>query len=195
MREYLKPGDIAFDVGANVGWHSLALASIVGPRGRVLAFEPAPVDRALLAVNIAANHYKNIEIYESAVTDFVGQALFTCFRSPGVHHLLRDDSPSDGEVFEVPTITLDSVAFDRNLPSFLKIDVEGGEYKVLMGARRLLVERRPVIVAEVRRGLIWDDVASLVTPLGYDIHELHGDKYLADVLLLPARRLPRTPDS
>jgi len=72
----IRPGMVAFDVGANVGYYTLLLARGVGPNGRVIAFEPDPVNVAHLKEHMRLNKISNVEIVEAAVSDREGTVFF-----------------------------------------------------------------------------------------------------------------------
>ena len=65
----VKRGDIALDLGANIGYHTLILSKLVGKTGKVFAFEPAPENAALIRENIKINNIKNVVVIEMAVSD------------------------------------------------------------------------------------------------------------------------------
>src|SRR5688572_13621160 len=69
FRELIRPGMVVVDVGANIGYFSLLASTLVGPTGRVYAFEPDPVNCALLRKNVRLNRVTNIEVIESALSD------------------------------------------------------------------------------------------------------------------------------
>jgi FkbM family methyltransferase len=136
----VNAGDVVFDVGANVGSYTILASVLVGPRGRVIAFEPAPQNVAFLRQHVRINGLDNVEVVEAAVTEQSGSVRF---------HLdtdrVRGRVTSDGEYLARAT-SLDDVASECNAwPACIKIDVEGGEAAVLAGAARVLEEGRPIV--------------------------------------------------
>ena len=139
-RQFVSPGDLAFDVGAHVGNRTRALAAI---GCRVVALEPQPDFARLLQILFART--AQVEIVESAVTDAVGRAtLSVSDRTPTMTTLAEEwRAARAGEVLfsdiqwnrpvEVVTTTLDSLITQFGLPAFVKIDVEGAEPRVLGG--------------------------------------------------------------
>ena len=67
MERLLKPGMTFVDVGANLGYFTLLAAKLVGPEGRVIAFEPHPDNTRRLRISIAANDYDNVLVCEMAI--------------------------------------------------------------------------------------------------------------------------------
>lgn len=136
---HLRPGELAFDVGAGVGWHSLLL-SRVAPRGaEIHAFEPDPWARGLLRENIAHNRADGLYVVEAAVGPAPGEARLHRYgsrRRQGRWGALRAAS------LEVPMVSLDEYCRDAGLldrpVGFIKLGVQGFELQVLQGARAVL---------------------------------------------------------
>ena len=76
MRSLLKQGDTVIDVGANVGWFSLLTAKIVGPSGKVHAFEPLPQNQRRLQANMDKNGLKNISLHPVGAGEADGEFEF-----------------------------------------------------------------------------------------------------------------------
>lgn len=165
FRQKLKPGHVFFDVGANVGYHSMLAGRLVGPTGRVVAFEPHPAMRRLLARNLADNRLANIHIDPRGVGAAGGRAgiAFDLFDS-GATSIAP--GPSDGATVEV--VTLDQACLDHGVkPMLIKIDAEGMESDILMGGRRLFEDHGPSIVMEYCPQNNTRAAASFATALGW----------------------------
>ncbi len=142
----VKPGQVTVDVGANHGYYTLLLADLVGPQGKVHAFEPNPRLAELLGLNIAVNGFWHVaEARVEALGDRDGEtARFVVpLRDPKNAHLVRPGQrlPEDLDaarlaVHEVPLASLDEAVPGR--ADFLKIDVEGAEEAVWRGMQRLI---------------------------------------------------------
>lgn len=193
MRQYVRPGQTVYDIGTHVGYMSTVLAKLVGPTGRVVAFKPDPTNRQALAQNIVENALNQVTIVPAAVSDRSGEAHFAHFETYSlVGHLAQEHEPGDAELLLVSTVTLDAYVYENNhpAPTFIKLDVEGAEIQVLAGARRLLMEARPIIVVEMR-ARFKQELADLLEEVGYRLEVLQGTEIdwqrwgLADVLLLP----------
>ena len=148
----VKPGMRVVEVGANVGYYTLLACSLVGPTGRVTAFEANPAAVTLTRRSLLVNGFRDrATIVEMAVTDAPGTVI--------LHQL--DQRQGDGSLFdfsddqlrfagdrvtkvEVPSTSLDAF-FDRDEPiDLIRMDVEGAEPLVFDGMRRIL-ERNPRI--------------------------------------------------
>jgi len=131
----IKSDDTVFDIGANIGYYTVIAAKIVGPKGKVFAFEPDEENAEELTRNIRLNKLTNVVVITSALSDKVGYAYFARDSSnPGESRISRAKTDT-----KVRTITLDEfmkVWKIRNL-KIIKMDVEGAEVKVVSGAKSL----------------------------------------------------------
>lgn len=149
------PGDYAVDVGANIGLYTKALSEAVGTGGRVYSMEPVPVTYRLLAHCVRRLRLDNVLILDSAVSDARGTARMTVpdYHDGGKNYYmarLSDAATKASAAFDVPTDTLDSIlshAIDRI--SFVKCDVEGHEWRVVQGAKKLVRESSPAWLIEL----------------------------------------------
>ena len=144
FKDNVKNGDNVVDLGANIGYFTLILAKLVGPTGKVFAFEPDPRNLTLLKKNIEYNNYKNVIIVPKAVSNvndkctlYVGQKTFGQNR---IYKPEKTDTqkfiPTDSE-----TIRLDDFFKTNNLLnkiSFIKMDIEGAEFLALDGMKEIL---------------------------------------------------------
>lgn len=194
MRRHVRVGMAVYDVGAHMGYFALVLARLVGPDGRVCAFEPDPRNLEALRTNLTANRITNVNVAAAAVADQSAEVSFATFPFSSISHIADSRTPADARRITVKAITLDSFVYaDGNpAPRFMKIDVEGAEARVLSGAARLLREAAPVVVAEVWRSH-WPEVRELMLSHGYTCQALGGESRfetagLADVVFLPDDR-------
>jgi FkbM family methyltransferase len=149
LRRALRPGDVFFDVGANVGFFTILGARLVGPSGKVVAFEPHPANVEALRANVEANAFENVVVVPNAVTASSGERLLD-IRSATLAKLVEDRSePGAAEL--VPATSIDDFVSTHAdlIPDVLKIDVEGHEVEVLSGMRGTLTQHSPVIVCEM----------------------------------------------
>lgn len=139
--EFVATNAVCLDLGANIGVTALALSEIA-PDGTIYAFEPSPTVYPLLVSNVKDNDCRNIRTRQLAVADIDGKATF--FDKSAYGHI-----SADGEV-EVATATLETIvgALQLDRIDFIKIDIEGYEYKVLRSALTLLRRFDPIIYFE-----------------------------------------------
>jgi len=149
VKSILKEGDIAIDIGANIGYYTTIFSRLVGPSGHVFAFEPSSNFYSQLQQNIALNNDNNISTYKLVVgNDNTPQTLMSGSQSASI---VLGDPESEQIVKEVvDTITLDQFIEQHDCPvNLLKIDVNGWDYNVLLGATNLLKVKRPIVIVEV----------------------------------------------
>jgi|SRR6185437_10088615 len=195
LSENLRPGDLALDVGGNVGGVALIMAACVGPAGRVVTFEPDPASRAKMGRNFDLNPsvtWAKIEPF--AVSDQPGTASFF---SDGANSSLMKSAtahPDAASTVAVEMVTLDGYLAPADVPAWVKIDIEGAEIAALRGARRLLdgptnfvVELHPY--AWPAFGAAFDDLKQVVSAAGRRIryldepHEIAGDPIYGTAVL------------
>ena len=148
MIQLMRSGDIAIDVGANVGYFSLLLAQKAGLEGHVYAFEPVPSLQAEIDQNIKLNKLSNITVIQAAATDQDGE--LTIYEGPSDHRGISSLRPLNNasQLLNIRGMRLDNHLL--NLPSLrlIKIDVEGAEQLALSGMTELIVKFHPYIILE-----------------------------------------------
>lgn len=152
FRNFVKPNAKVIDVGANIGFFSLLLATLVGRGGQVLAFEPVKYLYDALEISIAENHFgERMQAHNCAISEQIGRAVIR--HAPGTlnfggAHLAEQIRDDDHAYDEVATRTLSEFLSDRRC-EFVKIDAEGAEFRVLSGGLDLLRRDRPIVVVEL----------------------------------------------
>ena len=181
LAERLQPGDVFYDLGANIGLFSLLAARCVGDSGRVFSFEPDAVNAERLRRNAKRNSFSQITVIESGVWSSTGAMDFSIAdqASPdrGVGSFL---SGSGGSVsVRVRVIALDDFVRNAPLPHAIKCDVEGAEIHVLRGAEHLLALHRPWFLGEMHSEA--NDRASreLLLHYGYTVETIGSNHLLA----------------
>jgi FkbM family methyltransferase len=157
LAELVKPGQTVYDVGANIGFFTMLCSRLVGPQGRVYAFEPVPQNLATLKRNVALNGLTNVVVVEKALSSSTGTAEmfvspWSAFHSLNVAGASKQENhgPQSGAIV-VQTIALDEFVHGDGVraPDLVKIDVEGAELVVLDGMRETLRSRAPLLLVEV----------------------------------------------
>jgi len=153
----VRPGAVFYDVGAHVGTMTLGTARLVGDSGRVIAFDGDPENIERLRLNRERNGFQaririvHGVVWSRTVTDGIAFRRGTRARSHGgVEADGNRPALGSGELITVPAVTLDDfIAAGAPSPQLIKIDVEGGEYQVLLGGNTLFAGQRPLIIVEV----------------------------------------------
>jgi len=144
MAEVIRPGGVFFDIGANVGYYTILASRSVGSNGKVIAFEPVPRNIELLRQHIDLNTAANVILRPQAVSGTKGTVRFSLGPDSAMGHIAVANK-GDGEL-EVETTTLDDIVSELGiLPDVMKIDVEGAEREVFLGAAKMFETAKPVI--------------------------------------------------
>jgi len=204
-RRALRPGDVAIDVGAHIGFFTMLMASAVGPEGRVYAFEPLDANADLVERSIAENGFGGrVRLQRAAAGGAEGTATLTfpleTLNSGGAYLLRGGTAPLAGNLTkDVPLVAIDRLDIRRPV-RLIKMDVEGAEPQVVRGAERVLREDRPIILSEVHpiqlaraSGVTAAQFLAQVEALGYRAQTLDGaplaapdGEALVSVLFVPA---------
>jgi FkbM family methyltransferase len=185
----ILPGDVVFDIGANIGYWTIALSELVGRSGKVVAFEPDPENFRILTENVRLNHATNVEAHNLALSSIDGtRLLHRSLYNSGDYSLLPVSDERDS--VEVECRRLDRFCAETGLmPSFVKMDVQGHEAEVLLGARGSpldLVARAVVLMEFAQEWLIRSDVNPLslllsIDQFGVEIYQFGSGRHLLRV--------------
>lgn len=163
VAEEVTRGSVFYDVGANVGFYSLLAATLTGP-GRVYAFEPLPENVHYLRRHLALNKIQNVEIIKTAISDEVGTAFFAAEETRAMGRL-----ESSGGV-RVETYTLDALLQEGRIapPDCIKMDIEGAEFRALLGARECFSRCKPKLFLATHGREVHDDCCRLLSSWQYE---------------------------
>ena len=181
---YTQPNTIALDLGAHIGIHTLTMARKVGSSGKVIAFEPQNKIFRELFYNVRLNQLPcEVILLHNAVGD----------EAEWVHMSPADPSNEGGTPIgaggdHVFAVTLDSLNLSN--VSFIKMDVESYELKVLQGAKQTLLRNKPTIVFEILGGVdldhcspeiysIYQATIGFLVSLGYHVERIFGNDFIA----------------
>jgi FkbM family methyltransferase len=145
IERLVRPGDWVLDVGANIGLLTLWMSKLVGPHGRVHAFEPNPVLCRFLENTFTHNQVLNVKLHSIGLGASEGQMDLHVPRGNfGGASLVRRTGDA-AEVYTVPVRKLDDVLLQEPVSriALIKLDVEGFELEVLRGARQVVQKLRP----------------------------------------------------
>jgi FkbM family methyltransferase len=175
IEHFATPDLPAYDVGANIGYVSLALAKAMGQAGRVVAFEPLPANLVRLRANMALNpEGSRVQVVGAAIGARNAQAAFMVHESGGMGKLQASEGRQTPykDTITVEVISLDEWITDRGgaPPGLIKIDVEGGEAAVLEGLAGTLNRIRPTILIELHGPEATKAVQNVLAEAGYALH-------------------------
>lgn len=171
LQRFLHPGSLFIDIGANAGFFTTLAAQLVGPNGKVFAFEPNPACVPLIERHVNANHCSTqVAICRAALTDRASGSIRFFVPGPPLHSGLATLDPSIASTWsqlvihgvtptvtqmDVPCTTFDAWAADHlaRPADLMKIDVEGAESQVIRGMALTLAKCPPrAIVCETEEG-------------------------------------------
>jgi FkbM family methyltransferase len=166
----MKPGDVVYDIGANVGFYSLLAGVIVGEAGHVYSFEPFPENLQELRNHLEMNQARNCTVIDAAVSSAEGEAIFDPSDDRCMGHLAAAGS------LRVRTVTLDGMVSRKLIrpPNLMKIDIEGAELECLQGACHVVQESRPIIFLATHGGEIHTACTELLGKWNYHVTSLDG---------------------
>jgi len=181
IRISLKSGANAMDIGGNIGLQSLRMSQSVGNDGKVLAFEPLSYLQEKFNKNMALNKVNNVTLFPCALADSDGEADFTINTNnwnQGTFSLSNNDHGAEKQ--HVTIRAADNMPEIQALTSLdlIKIDVEGFEYKVLLGLKNTLRRHKPRIIFEydnnywLNNGQKISDCYEYLKSLGYTLYQV-----------------------
>jgi FkbM family methyltransferase len=170
VEQWLKHGDWAIDVGANVGHYTKKFSDLVGAAGRVIAFEPVPATFELLAANAARFSNANVTLLNLAASEAtrVISMSIPLFET-GLNNYYQAAISNENTGLQALTCSIDSLDLPQRV-RVLKIDAEGHDAVVLRGARSLLERDHPVVIIES----VSSEVIAMMGSLGYSSERLPG---------------------
>ena len=149
IKKIIQNGNIALDIGANIGYYSIMLSRLVGDTGRVLCFEPTNHYRKVLEKNLDINNLKNVEIYQFGLSNKKQELSIDIGDSSASLHNPIKKLVKLSEIINLSR--LDDVVEELNITKldFIKIDVDGHEPAFLDGALETIKKYNPIILLEV----------------------------------------------
>ncbi len=177
VKGVIKKGDIAADLGANIGYYTLLFAKLVGKNGKVFAFEPEPKNFELLKKNIETNDYSNhrIHLIKKVIFNKSGKIkLYLNEQNTGDHKII----PSEKKSIECEMTTLDNELKNQKI-SFMKIDIQGAEGGALLGMKNILKNNKNLkIMMEFspcrieKTGIKIKKIVSLLNKNKFNVYEI-----------------------
>lgn len=188
LRAHCRRGQTALDIGAHIGLFSVVMARLVGPAGRVFSFEPTPLTRNVLRETVRLNGCDDVvDVRGEATARVTGSATFydTGDAVSNANSLVQSQRSKSG--YRVNTVSVDDFSGSRGLSiDCLKIDVEGAELEVLMGAERTFLVARPAVWLALHPPFLGDSSAKALDDIWKILEEYrmsvwyHGTRVEAD---------------
>lgn len=143
----VKPGMVAYDIGTNIGCMATLLGKAVGTSGRVIGFEPDPHNYSLAQRNVEKNSLSQVEVYNCALgAEKSRMKIYRSVDNYGDHRMYATESRAPGHEVAVERLEELVARDDLPLPDFIKIDVQGFEFKVFQGMPEILRQDRDLTI-------------------------------------------------
>jgi FkbM family methyltransferase len=188
-QKYINRGKIVYDLGANTGIHSLLFSKLVGPEGKVFAFEPYPLNIYEIESINTLNKVTNVRIVSVAIANEIGSVQFKLGQHTKGGSLTGIGGES-GESITVKVETLDHLVDEgMDLPDFIKIDIEGGEADALQGFSRTMQRIHPTFFIDLHTPEQDVRVGKYFKSIGYSLFRLnpsHRSPFLVPIKNLDA---------
>ncbi|MBI3703980.1 MAG: FkbM family methyltransferase [Rhizobiales bacterium] len=171
LHRWLRPGMTVIDIGANLGVYSLPAARLVGPSGRVFAYEPGSETRALLERSRELNETVNLHISPCALSDGVREGRLVFGNSGELNALGQTGA---GETVRIASLDSEDDALGWPAPDFIKIDAEGEEERIIAGGSKFFAEHSPLVMFEIKADKVNEPLRGLFRAIGYDVFRQLG---------------------
>lgn len=191
-KKLIRKGDNILDIGANIGAHTLPLAQLVGNNGKVISFEPTQYAFGKLEKNISLNPNLAPRITAKQMmlvsknSSELPDAIYSSWPLENSNDLHKDHRGRLKSTDGATIATLDQYIQNSDLQhiNFIKLDVDGNEYDVLMGAHETLRKFKPALIIELAPCVYesspqkFDDILNLLWSLGYELTDVSNSKKL-----------------
>jgi len=148
IKKFVKKGDNVIELGSNIGYYTTLIAKLVGNEGKVFAFEPYSTNFEMLKHNVELNNHKNVIMIQKAVLDVNDKViLYVCRYDNRNNSMYCTYSMKTDETIEVDTVYIDDYFKDYNENiSFIKMDIQGAEFKAINGMKSLIQKTKNLIL-------------------------------------------------
>lgn len=181
IKSIIRPNDVIFDIGSNIGIYSFWFSKCINDKGRVYSFEPDTTNIERFKYAIRLNNIKSIYLQQIALSNFVGKAKFSIGLDE--QNGLIDESQANNEKFKiVDTNTIDNFCVSNSIDviNYMKMDVEGAEWFVLNGAESMLrLQKIKIIQLEINNQLVKFNISvkqlvGYMNAFGYNLYRLNS---------------------
>lgn len=182
FQKEIQQGMTVLDMGANLGYYTVMFAHLVGPSGKVIAFEPDPQSGVVLKKNILANEFHNVSFVEKALSDHTGFIkLYVSIENRGDNRIY--DTKDGRESIEVEMVSLDDYLPKDTKIDLIKMDVQGAESLILSGMEKTIKRSSPLIIftefwpkAIIETGKSPENFLQKLIDLGFTLHFINDNK-------------------
>lgn len=184
LRSIVKKGDVAIDIGANLGYYSVILSEICGAEGKVYAVEPIPLFADMWKRNVRKSGIDNLSLYQNALgaenkTVKMGVPVVDGVVHHGMTKVVEKDDDAIVRYFEVEMKNPDELFSGLEKLDFIKCDVEGYESEVFGNMQVVIKKHKPLIQSELSGSENRMKVIGLMKAQGYSVNILQNSKLVA----------------
>jgi FkbM family methyltransferase len=194
--QVIKPTNLALDIGANLGYHTVTMGELVGNDGCVLSFEPQRIIFQQLNCNVFLNGLGNVYTFNHAVGENKGEVFieepnyYNDTEWPNVTNIGDTSINTENRGIPVHQTTIDSLNLKKL--NFIKLDIQGSELGCLKGACQTIVKFKPYMFIEIEErqlnkfGLTANELITYIKNLGYKLFRIYVDfKVTDDYICIP----------
>ena len=185
IKKEIHSGDVVLDIGAHIGYYTLQFANLVGPTGKVYAFEPEPKNFELLKKNVQINKHDNVVLIQKIVSDKDGIVEFFISKFDSIgNKLFKSNGEHETKEYaiKIESTTLDEYFKDsKEKIDFIKMDIQGGEGKATLGMKNLLKENKNLKIVQEwwpdglkQNHTNPEDHLKFLRHIGYKFYEIDG---------------------
>jgi len=180
MCKIIKKEDCCLDLGSHVGFFTMLFARLVGKDGKVFSFEPVKEGHNFQKKSVKKNRFSNIKLFNFALGDVVEDKKAYVFSDSGMARFDRSilglEESQQTDIFQIRT--LDSISEVTKLEKldFMKIDIEGFEYRALLGGKNTIKKYKPNMLIEIHSRDNYEGIYSLLRELDYKLYDLENNK-------------------
>lgn len=181
FRDLVRKNMTIIDVGANKGCFSLLAAKLMDDYGRILSFEPEPINCSWILRSINANNYKSISLFKIALSDSDRTTDLYLGEKSGFHSLIPPSNNPESEKIIVTQKRLDTVLQENKISEvdLIKIDVEGSELQVLKGATETIKQNKNLNIfldLHPQKGVNIYEICDFLLDHGYKLYNIDKEK-------------------
>jgi FkbM family methyltransferase len=176
----INEGDVVMDFGANLGYHTITMASFIGNKGKIYSFEPQRIIFQQLNCNVFLNGLDNVYTYNLAIGESESEVFID---SPDFHNIMPmytnigNTSINTNKMGTmVKQISLDSLNLSQ--VNFIKMDVQGSELNILKGGKNTILKYKPFIFIEIEErqlklfNVTSEELINYTKQLGYEMYRI-----------------------
>jgi FkbM family methyltransferase len=145
----VKPGMTILDIGANIGETTLSFSQLTGKNGKVISYEPDPETFARLTEHLAMNNCSNVIAVNKGLGNSESEMVLETGENNSGGNRIATGNEKTGKKIQITTLDRSMMELNILKTDFIKIDVEGYEYQVLLGAEKTIAQSKPVLFIEV----------------------------------------------